>query len=137
MALAILAGQTRARAGVLFSVGDRGLYCAAQQGDVSRPEAWLQHASELLAKAPQADSHTPDSEVDELPLRAWIDAEGRAYQPIVLSHVEGSARLISGVAVLATEDDGRFQHRAAAAAAAAISRYFAGVDSVALSQLLE
>lgn len=136
LALTILLSHAGASHGVLFSLGGDGPYCAAQQGEVALPEAWSQQIAGLLAqKLQEAAEAATQTEDDELPSCAWIDNRGRTYQPVLLAHTERDLLLFTGVAVIATREDGKLTRPDAAAAA--ISRYFAGLGSMSLSLILE
>jgi hypothetical protein len=136
LALTFLANQGEASVGCLFSLGEDGPYFAAQVGDVSRPEAWLQAVVEYLAiQSEQAANTSTHTGEDELPRLRWVDANGREYQPVLLCHNDNGTQIITGVAVLANVAGSEFVHPAAAAAA--VSRFYAGAGSNSIALTVE
>jgi hypothetical protein len=136
LALTILARQSSAQHGCLFTLSKQGLNCAAQVGNISRPAELLPSvASYLAAQSARAEITVTHTGEDESQLITWTDAAGRACRPILLCHNDNGELVITGVAVLAIPDTDQFV--IPAEAAAAISRFYAGNGATFLSQIAD
>jgi hypothetical protein len=128
LALTILARQSGATAGFLFTLGATGFEMSAAVGGEEPSARLLECASEYLAEHMQlrADdtTFTDSAALPEASTAAAtiIDA-GRAYRPVLLSHNADSHVAVMGVAMLAVPASGEFKYPAQVAGA--ISRFWA------------
>jgi hypothetical protein len=128
LALTILARQSGATAGFLFTLGATGFELSAAIGGEEPSAKLLECASEYLAEHMQQhadDITSTDSAAlleDSTAAATIIDA-GRAYRPVLLSHNADNHVAVMGVAMLAIPASGEFSYPAQVAGE--ISRFWA------------
>jgi hypothetical protein len=128
LALTILARQSGASAGYLFTLGASGFELTAAVGGEAPSQALLESAGEYLAAHMQRrpdDTTSTDSDAQDAAasLASTIIAEGRTYRTVLLSHNTDSHVAVMGVAILAVAASGAFTYPAQVANA--ISRFWA------------
>jgi hypothetical protein len=128
LALTILARQSGASAGYLFTLGASGFELTAAVGGEAPSQGLLESAGEYLAAHMQRrpdDTTSTDSDAEDpvSSLASTIIAEGRTYRAVLLSHNTDSHVAVMGVAILAVAASGGFTYPAQVANA--ISRFWA------------
>lgn len=122
LALTILARQSGANAGHLFTFSGETLEHAATVGPLPLAPSLLRWASDYVAlHADDSITTSSRSDEDEAPIECR-DSQGRRYQPILLSHNTPSGLAITGIALLAADGAPLINP---AQVASAISRFWA------------
>ena len=136
LALSILVVQSRAVAGCLFTLTEHGVICSAQSGVVTPTEGWPARVAEFIAEQREAAATTTSrTGEDEAEAHNLLDAEGRAFLPVLLCHSENGQLLITGAVLLAKPQDSVLLQPSEAATA--VSRYYAGCGAMTLLTLVE
>jgi hypothetical protein len=110
-ALSLLTQASGTTEGVLYLVGEQGAFCAAQLGERAVPASIHALAQEYLATEVKESDTTTNSGSLGTSARydsQWAGPAGETYRPVLLSHQTSMGVVITGVALLVVQPDGRF-----------------------------
>jgi hypothetical protein len=137
LALTILARQSGATGGFLFTFGAQGPECIGAVGGFALPDSMqarvARYLSQQTARAPTTSTDSQDT--DEPEAIDWSDEQGQAYRPVLLSHEAAGRLLVMGLAVLALGRPQDFRYPADIAAA--ISRFWADRGDTSMIMLAD
>jgi Protein kinase domain/AAA ATPase domain len=136
LVLTVLSGQTRTSAGCLFQLGAERPTCVAQIGSGAQPDELLPYVERyLITLSGRMDKTVTGNDDDQPDAVEWIDASGRAYRPVLLSHDDEGRRVITGVAVLSVSGPAAFVYPMQTAAA--VSRFYSSSGATSLILLAD
>lgn len=120
LALTLLLRESGARAGLLYLVQAEGPVSVAQLGAAPDPSSLTPQLQRYLAARREHEEQT-DAEPESAP--QLLCADGHTFIPLLLSHYERDALIVTGIAVLGFA--GRGEHAMPADTAATISQFYA------------
>jgi len=133
LALTLLVAKSAASAGVLYSLSDAGPVCAAYVGDVADPAKFLPDVRNYLDAQVRASEVTSTQSESETLQIADSSVDGaRVWRLLLVAHTGDDGELvITGVAVLAQPERGRFVQPSQTAVA--ISQFYATSGATTLT----
>ena len=137
LALTLLTAQSGASAGLLYLLRDDEPACVARLGQMPEPASLLPPLRRYLASQQESEDVTASDtgEADQEVTPAWFDADGQTLKPLLLSHYDHSAMIVTGVAVLAFDKGSHLP--LPAATAASISQFFTMKNAASMMRLAD